>query len=300
MRYEGDIYSPHLAGDDYILQCTIGCSHNRCTFCDMYKAKRFRRRPLAEILADIEMARDHDGSVRKVFLGDGDALRLETDTLCAILDRLYDRFPALSYVGTYASPAAIGEKSADELAAIRGHGLSEAHLGVESGDDDILRRIDKGVDSAGLVAAGRQLKAAQIRICATVILGLAAYCDDTAPSLAEQSRRHATATAQLLNAFAPEAIGFLSVMIQPGTVLHDQYQRNVFCRLDDEALLREMRMMIAGLTCQTTVTSVHPSNALVIDGQLPRDKVTLLQKIDDALAGKNGQTLRVRQTATKV
>lgn len=296
MRYEGNIFSPHIRGDDYILQCTIGCSHNACTFCDMYKDKRFHRRPLGDILEDIEMAKAYYGDVEKVFLGDGDALCLETADLVVILDHLYQAFPSLYYVGIYASPRSIEQKTAADLELLCHHGLGEAHLGVESGDDHVLKRICKGVDSAGMVAAGRKLKAANIPICATVILGLASYVGPELPSLGEQSARHADTTAVVLNAFAPEYIGFMSVMVQRGTKLYEEWQRGAFFKVDDQTFLEEMRAILASLAIETTVTSMHPSNGFVLDGHLPEDKPRLLAALDEVLSGKRPDLLRPRKT----
>ena len=173
MRYEGDIYSPHIAGDDYILQCTIGCSHNQCTFCSMYKDKVFRIREVADILYDIQLAQAYYGEVEKVFLGDGDALIMSADSLITILDRLYATFPGLFYVGTYASPGSILKKTPLELKRLQEHGLTEVHLGVESGDKAVLRDIRKGVTYDEMVAAGKKVRAVGIQLFVTVILGLA-------------------------------------------------------------------------------------------------------------------------------
>ena len=278
MRYEGDIYSPHIAGDDYILQCTIGCSHNQCTFCSMYKEKRYRVRNLDEILYDIELAKECYGDIEKVFLGDGDALTMPAGSLIIILDRLYDTFPSLLYVGTYASPASILAKKAFELKQLQEHGLVEAHLGLESGDEAVLRAIRKGVTYDEMVTAGKKILEADIQLFATVILGLAGSTS--------KSQAHAENTARICNDIQPDYIGALTIMVQPGTELYKKAQNGTFEIPTDMEILEEMRIMIQHLELKHCgITSIHPSNCLHLDGMLPEDKKALLQTIDRSIAG---------------
>ena len=145
MRYEGNIFRPFSEANSYLLQCTIGCSHNQCTFCGMYKDKKYRVRQIAEIMEDIAMAKDHYGDLEKVFLCDGDAIALETDMLLAIVKKLYQTFPSLRHVGSYVGPQSTLSKSMEELKELRAAGLTKAYIGVETGDDDLLKKVKKGV-----------------------------------------------------------------------------------------------------------------------------------------------------------
>ena len=171
MRYDSDLlYRPPGEWKSYLLQCTIGCSYNKCTFCAMYKGKQFRIRPVEEILEDIDMARDYYGpGLRRVFLMDGDAVIMKTEDLLKILHKLYRTFPALEKVTTYAGPRSTLAKSPEELRAIREAGLNRAYLGVESGSDAVLQAIQKGCTAAEMLQAGQNLVAAGIDTCSAAL-----------------------------------------------------------------------------------------------------------------------------------
>jgi radical SAM superfamily enzyme YgiQ (UPF0313 family) len=289
MRYEGDIYSPHIAGDDYILQCTIGCSHNQCTFCYMYKNKQYRVRELQEILADIDLAKEAYDDVKKVFLADGDALSMPAIDLLKILDYLYTSFPGLVYVGTYASAASILNKTPAELKELRQCGLVEAHLGVESGDVEILRAVRKGASYAEMVEAGLRLKQSGIDVFVTAILGLAGKTD--------KAWNHAKNTARICNEIQPDYIGLLTVILQPGTELFDKAQKKEFIMPDEWELLKELRLMLEHMELKHTgITSIHPSNCVSLEGWLPDDKVRLLETVTRLIDSKDFSQLRKRAT----
>ena len=171
MRYEGTVYRPPGEWKSYLLQVTVGCSHNACTFCGMYKDKRYRVRPLEEIFEDIALARAAYGDVKRVFLCDGDAVAMDTEELLAVLDRLYETFPSLERVNAYAGPGSTLRKTEEELAALRRAGLVRLYLGVESGSDAVLRAVRKGVDAAGMLEAGRRITAAGFDLWAMVLIG---------------------------------------------------------------------------------------------------------------------------------
>lgn len=289
MRYEGNIYSPHLAGDDYILQCTIGCSHNQCTFCFMYKDKQYRLRELSEILEDVRLAKEHYGEVNKVFLADGDALSMPTADLITILDCLYTTFPMLAYVGIYASAVSVRAKTVAELITLREHGLAEAHVGVESGDEEILRDIRKGVDRAEMVQAGQKLRRSGIKLFVTVILGLAGK--------SAKAWEHAQNTAQICNEIKPDYIGLVTIIVQPGTELYEKAQRGEFVVPDDLEILQEMRLMLEHLEVERCgITSLHPANCLYVEGCLPEDKPELLQTLTQIIDNQDVSRLHVRET----
>ena len=197
MRYDSDLlYRPPGEWRSYLLQCTIGCSHNKCTFCAMYKEKKFRVRPVEEILEDIDMARSYYGpNVERVFLMDGDAIVMRTEQLLQILEKLYAAFPKLQKVTTYAGPRSTLSKTPEELRALREAGLTRAYLGVESGSDAVLQAIQKGCTAAEMLQAGQNLVAAGIDLWAIVILGLTGQGGDW--------EEHVLSTAGIINKMKP-------------------------------------------------------------------------------------------------
>ena len=285
MRYEGNVFRPPSEARSYILQCTIGCTHNRCTFCAMYKDKKFRIRSLDEIKTDIRMAKLQFGDLGKVFLADGDAIAMETVELLEILDTLQHSFPSLCHVGIYVSPDALLQKEMSDLTALREAGLTIGYLGVETGDPALLETIRKGVTYDEMVEAGRRLIKADILCSVTVLLGLAGRTP--------QAIDHAQNTARILNDINPDYIGALTLMLEPKTELFRKMQRGEFELPGPFEILEEMRIMIAGLTVQETeFRSNHASNYLPIKGRLQRDKDSILQLIDDLIAKNDRKYLR--------
>lgn len=285
MRYDGNIFRPFSEANSYLLQCTVGCSHNKCTFCGMYKDKRFRIRPLEEIREDIRMAREHYGDVEKVFLCDGDAIEIGTETLLAILGDLRGTFPSLRHVGTYVGPASTLRKSADELRALRQAGLSKAYLGIETGDDELLRTIHKGVGADEMLAAGRALIEAGMNLSGMVLLGLAGP--------GESSVRHALATAKICNEMRPQYLAALTVTPVPGTVLHREVQAGRFRLLDPFETLAEMRLMLEHISIDNLkFVGTHASNYLPITGTLQKDRHAMLETLDFVLSQGDSRHLR--------
>lgn len=285
MRYEGNIFRPPSEARSYILQCTVGCTHNRCTFCAMYKDKKYRVRSLEEIKADIHMAKRHYGDVEKVFLADGDAIAMETSELLEILELLYQSFPSLKHVGVYASPDVVINKDISELTALKAAGLTIAYLGVETGDEELLKDIRKGVTYDQMVEAGLKLRQAGIQLSVTVLLGLAGRT----PKAVD----HAKNTAKILNAMNPEYIGALVLMLVPKTELYRRMQRGEFELPGPFEILDEMRIMIENLELQgSEFRSNHASNYLPIKGRLPEDKQKILNLINDIIAKNDRGYLR--------
>lgn len=285
MRYDSDLlYRPPGEWRSYLLQCTIGCSHNKCTFCAMYKEKKFRVRPVEEILEDIDMARSYYGpNVERVFLMDGDAIVMRTEQLLQILEKLYAAFPKLQKVTTYAGPRSTLSKTPEELRALREAGLTRAYLGVESGSDAVLRAVRKGVDAAGMLEAGRRITAAGFDLWAMVLIGLAGQ--------GEASRAHALDTAALINAMRPRHFSALTYLPERGTVLGDAAARGEFRLLTARQALEETRLLLERLEVEPLhFTSDHASNYLPLKGGLPEDKARLLSLLDGALSG--GQAVR--------
>lgn len=285
MRYEGNIYRPPSEARSYLLQCTVGCTHNRCTFCGMYKEKKFRVRGLDEIKADIRMARLYYGDLEKVFLCDGDALALETNDLLEILKELGNAFPSLRHIGVYASPNSILDKSLEDLRSLRDAGLNIAYLGVETGDPELLKDIRKGVTYEEMVEAGKKIRQAGVLLSVTVLLGLAGRT----PKAVD----HALYTAKILNEINPDYIGALTLMIVPHTEMYKKVQKGDFELPGPFEILDEMRIMIENLDVQETeFRSNHASNYLPIKGRFPRDKAKILQMIEQIIASNDKKYLR--------
>ena len=285
MRYEGNIFRPFSEANSYLLQCTIGCSHNQCTFCGMYKDKKYRVRQLSEIMEDIKMAKDHYGDLEKVFLCDGDAIALETDMLLAIIKKLYLTFPSLRHVGSYVGPQSTLSKSIEELRMLRAAGLTKAYIGVETGDDDLLKKIKKGVGYDQMLMAGQNLVDADINLSAMVLLGLAGK--------GEASKRHALATAKICNEMKPQYLAALTVTPVPCTVLYRQVQAGDFELLDPFETLEEMKQIFENITVDNMkFVGTHASNYMSITGTLQKDKQKMIAAVDGVLKNRDESMIR--------
>lgn len=285
MRYEGQIYRPFSEADSYLLQCTIGCSHNQCTFCGMYKDRKYRVRGLSEIKEDIRMAKAHYGDIEKVFLCDGDAVAMETGVLLEILDTLRQAFPSLRHVGTYVGPRSTLAKSMAELTALRAAGLTKAYLGVESGDDRVLGDIKKGVTAAEMLRAGQNLVAAGFNLSSMVLLGIAGKGD--------RAKEHAVATADITNRMKPRYLAALTATPVPGTVLFHKVQKGEFELPDPFETLEEMKALFENITIDhLKFVGVHASNYLPVSGTLQRDKEKMLAAVNAVLETRDRNALR--------
>lgn len=285
MRYEGQIYRPFSEANSYLLQCTIGCSHNGCTFCGMYKDRRFRVRSMNEIMEDIRMARDYYGDLEKVFLCDGDAVCMETVDLQAILKALYGAFPSLRHVGTYVGPQSTLSKSLDELVQLRNAGLTKAYLGVESGDDEILKDINKGVTAEQMLEAGNRLVETGFNLSSMVLLGIAGN--------GEKAKKHAALTAEITNRMKPRYLAALTYTPVPNTALYRKYEKGEFVLPDPFETLEEMKVMFENITIDNlTFIGAHASNYLPISGKLQKDKASMLNTVNHILTTRNMSALR--------
>ncbi|MCR4400994.1 MAG: radical SAM protein [Syntrophomonadaceae bacterium] len=276
MRYEGVVYRPPSEAESLLIQATIGCPHNKCTFCSMYKGTRFRVRPVEEVLEDLREARRHYGDwVRSLFLPDGNTIILKTADLVRILTCARELFPRLERITVYGSARYVNKKSAEELAALREAGLSRVHMGMESGDDEVLARICKGTTAAEIVEAGRKLKQAGIELSEYYLVGIGGP---------ELSRQHALNSARVLNQIVPDFIRLRTFQPVPGSPLYEEYRRGDFRLLTPHQALAEVRLLVENLECPgTTITSDHVSNYWNVHGVLPRDRQAMLQAIDYAL-----------------
>lgn len=277
MHYEGTVYRPPSEANSILLQVTTGCSHNKCSFCGMYKGQRFSIKSDAIISSDIDFAAHHFPHARRLFICDGDALIVPQQRLLAILKQIEDKLPQITRVGIYANTKGLRMKTEAELAELRHHGLGIAYMGLESGDDQTLAQMNKGADSATMIAMGRKAKAAGIPLSITVLLGIAG---------ADRSPLHAIETGRVLTAIDPEYVGALSLMLEPGTELHRQVQVGEFVLPEPMAVLKELRTIIEHTTLSDGLFHAnHASNYLPIRAKLPEERAQTLALIDAALAG---------------
>jgi radical SAM superfamily enzyme YgiQ (UPF0313 family) len=278
MHYEGYCIRPPSEANSILLQVTVGCSHNKCTFCGSYKEKRFRIKDDHIILSDILFASKNMRGQDRVFLMDGDALIIPQKRLMWILDRVKEHLPWVRRVGIYANAKSLRKKSLDELIQLRENGLGIVYLGVESGDDEVLKSVYKRADAQNLIDMGRKVREAGMKLSVTVLLGIAGR---------ERSLAHARATGRLLSAMDPNYVGALTVMLIPGTPLYEDLRTGKFQLPTEKELLLELREMIA----HTHLTmglffSNHASNYLPIRARLPKGKQEALSLIDSALRGE--------------
>ena len=267
MKYDGAIIRPPSEAHSLLLQVTVGCSHNKCTFCPAYKEKKFRIKTDAEIEEDILEA-SHYGRIDKVFLCDGDALIIPQERLEKILLSIRKNIRGLDRIGVYANAKSILRKSAAELAMLRDMGLGIIYFGVESGNDEVLLNIRKGADRAKLAEAGKRVKESGISQSVTVLLGIAGV---------EKSMEHARDTASLLTEIDPEYVGALTVMVVRGTPLWESYAEGSFHLPDKFGLIAELGAMIEHSDFSGCFfTSNHASNYLPVRARLPGDKKQIL------------------------
>lgn len=278
MRYEGRIFRPPSEARAYILQASIGCSWNHCTYCDMYRDKTFRVRPLEETLEDVAIAGRRLGPrLEKVFVADGDALVLDLEPWEAILRACREAFPKLRQVSCYATAQNVLAKTPEELRRLHAGGLSLLYLGPESGDDPTLKRIAKGARFDDFVEASERARVAGLRRSAIFLLGAGGR---------ERSQEHAHASARLATAMDPEYLAALTLTVIPGTPIARLEADGRFMLPDVASLLGELRIFVDEARPSAALFRTnHASNHLPIGGQLPRDRGTILHAIDAALAG---------------
>ena len=283
LEYNEPVFRPPSEAQSLILQATLGCSHNKCAFCGMYKMKEFRIRKFEDFQRDVNIVKQEYPEVRRVFLADGDALAVKTGQLRKILRLLYHSFPKLERVTSYANPANLLHKSEGELKLLREEGLKILYFGVETGDNELLQRIDKGANRAEVIEAGRKAITAGFELSVTVILGLAGK---------EGSERNARETASILNGIQPHYIGGLTLMLGSFEGYFKSEVGEKWAPLERDEFLRELRMLVEGLEMkkECVFRTNHASNYLALGGTLPEDKEAILETIDYAL--KNPKVLR--------
>lgn len=274
MQYEGSVYRPPSEAYSLIVQATIGCSHNQCTFCSMYKDKQFRVRKVEEVKADlIKEAQRYGKRVKRVFLADGNALAMKTEDLIELLDCIKENFPNAQRVGIYSAPKDILRKSVEELRQLKEHGIGIAYMGLESGSQKILDFIKKGVTTEEMIEAARKMAKAGIKLSVTLITGLGGKA---------MINEHAIESAKILTEMQPDYLGLLTLLLQEGTEMYQQVQHGEVELLNPREVLQETYALINGLNLQHCVfRSNHASNYYSLEGTFPQDKEMLLTQLKD-------------------
>ncbi len=278
MHYSGSVYRPPSEAHSLIVQCTLGCSHNKCAFCIMYKAKQFSINPLEQVLGDLAEARAYYPRIERIFLADGDALILPMDYLLTVLDYIHEHFPECERVSAYASTKALMKKTDAELESLRAHGLALVYVGLETGLEELLARYDKGVTVEEIIAHSLRAKAAGMALSVTAINGMGGR---------EQSTEHAVATAEALSRIKADYVAMLTLRVYSGTPLHEWIKRGELTMLGPKELAAENRVILQHIDSEGSVfRSNHASNYLPLKGTLNRDRDALIEQIDRALAGE--------------
>lgn len=277
MHYEGMMIRPPSEANSILLQVTLGCSHNKCTFCGTFREKRFDIKKDDIIFEDIEFARKYCKRQNRVFICDGDAMIVPQKRLVRILEQIKDRLPWVERVGLYANTKGIGMKTDEQLQELNRLGVQIAYMGLESGDDQVLKQVKKGADSKKMIKMGNRVKNSGIKLSVTVLIGLGGR---------QGSRSHALETGRVLTAIDPDFVGALSLMLVPGTELNEKYEKKEFELITPEEMLEELGIMISSTDLSNGLFHAnHASNYLPIRAKLPGEKEKTLELISRALKG---------------
>ncbi|MHC4664139.1 MAG: radical SAM protein [Planctomycetota bacterium] len=275
MRYREPVFRPPSEAMSLLIQVSFSCPHNRCTFCGMYKGHKFGKRPVGEVLEDIEAAKKEYGAhVRSVFLPDGNSIFLPTDDLVKICEAITEAFPELERITSYGSARFVVKKTAGEWKRLRESGLSRIHMGIESGDPEILKKIKKGATRETFIEAANLLHGADFEISEYILVGIGGK---------ERSKEHAVGSATLLNEVRPHYVRLRTWVPVPNAPMFKEYESDDFKLLDPYDALKEMRLLIENLECETILLTDHVSNFADINGRVPDDRADMLASIDEAM-----------------
>lgn len=285
MVFEGTVYRPPSEARSLIVQVTIGCAHNTCTFCNMYKEKTFRIRKMEEIMADLKEASEGYGKyVKRVFLADGDALIMKTEDLLQILDAIEKLFPNVERVASYGTAQDILRKTEDELKTLKAAGLGIIYMGAESGDNEILEAIHKGVTREETIAAGQKLKRCGLQSSVTLISGLGGR---------EKVALHALSCAELITAINPEFASFLTLRLYEGTPMYDDVVNGSFERITPDEIVEELKVFLENVDSPGTVFRTnHASNYVVLAGTLNDDIPGMMEQLEEAKKSRHYRVFR--------
>ncbi len=278
IHYEGRVFRPPSEAYSLIVQVTIGCSHNKCTFCDMYKEKQFRVRPLDDVKRDFDRARRAYSRVDRIFLADGDALMCKAEHMAEVLRYIRKLFPECERVTSYGSPKSVLVKTQEELNLLHDLGLEMIYLGLESGSDEVLRRINKGETADEIVRAGLMVKQAGMKLSVTCIAGLGSL---------ELSEEHAIQTAKALSRMKPEYIGLLTLLFELDTPMKRDYEAGKFYLMNPVEIAHETLLLLENIDCEGSVFRAnHASNYVNLAGTLNRERESMCARLRQALEGK--------------
>lgn len=276
MRYQGIVYRPPSEAGSLVIQATLACPHNKCAFCGMYKGRKFRVRPVEEIIEDLDMAREVYGprGVRTIFLADGNTAVLPTEKLVTLAEAARERFPDLVRITVYGSAKFLVKKSLEQWKRVAEAGITRIHSGLESGDAVTLEAIRKGVTPEQAVEAYRHVKGAGMELSVYIMVGIAGT---------ERWREHALGSAEVLNRAPPDFVRLRTFVPHPDTPWHERWRDGDLTLLSAHEALRETRLLVERLEGPTVLLSDHVSNFLDVRGQIPDDKPAMLAEIDEAL-----------------
>lgn len=271
--YDYPLYRPPSEGNSLIIQATLGCSHNKCSFCNMYKSKKFEIKSVEAIKKDIDYFRKTYAYVEKIFLADGDALILQTNDLVEVLTYIKEIFPECTRVTLYGSPKSILLKTKEELKALKALGLFMIYMGIESGDEEVLEDINKGVNSEELIKAAIRVKESGILLSVTVIAGIGGR---------DKSKNHGLKTGEIITKMCPDYLGILTLMIEENTELHHKIKNKEFTVLSDMEILEEIKILVENINVEESIIfrCNHASNYVSLRGTFPKDKGFILKQID--------------------
>lgn len=276
MNYNMPLYRPPSEAYSLIVQATLGCSHNKCTFCDMYKTKKFIIKPIEQIKKEIDYYRETVKTASRIFLADGDALIIGFEMLSEIIVYIKERFPECNRISMYGSPKSILLKSEKELKELKNLGVFLIYLGLESGDDEVLKSVNKGVVVKEIIDAGLKVKGAGIKLSITAIAGLGGKA---------LSNNHAINTGRAVSVIQPEYFSILSLMYNKNTELYKNIENGSFVPLENFEILNEIKKIIQNIDTESNIIfrSNHASNYLSLEGTFPKDKNKIIDEIDAAL-----------------
>lgn len=285
MRYEGAIWRPPSEARSYLLQVTMGCTHNECTFCSMYRDKPFRVRNVEEVIEDLHMARRAYSYIDRVFLCDGDALCLSNEKLLYIISKIYEILPEVSRVSTYGAPADVLKKSHEELVALREAGLEFVYIGAESGSDIVLKDIKKGATRTEIIEAVQKIEAAGLKASVTFISGLGGK---------KNWREHAVETGTMISQLGASYVGVLTLLLDPSAPMYKDLMDGTFELLSAEEVVEETMLMMEHINVPEDRPCVfrmnHATNYVALKGNLPADKERFMAQLE--YASKHQETFR--------
>lgn len=290
-EYDYPLYRPPSEAYSLILQITLGCSHNKCTFCNMYKNKRFTIKTVEKIKEEIDWFRKQVRYAERIFLADGDALIIQTPKLLEIIGYINEVFPERQRIAIYASPKSLQLKSIEELKEIRNSGVDLIYLGLESGDNEILKKTNKGATVEEITAGAKKARGAGFKTSVTVIAGLGGKA---------KSKEHAIKTGEAIGKISPDYLGVLCLTVLPETELKYEVDRGEFEEISGVEMTDEMKLMIENINVEPgrkiLFRSNHISNYLNFQGELPEDKEKLLSEINYAIKNNDNIGRMKRET----